>query len=115
MSALKTKKEWRALYKIHSKGKREASKHLTTREMEKEDLEEVNLRHRFTPDGRYDLTCPMCPGRKGFANMTSLENHYNRRHRQEYNFECDKCYKAFATKGTLTAHKRFHNLTDEEK
>lgn len=111
----KTKKEWRALYKIHSAGRREASKHLTQREKDQEDREEVNLRHRFTADGRYDLTCPMCPQRGAFANMTSLQNHYNRRHKQEYNYECDQCYKSFATKGTLTAHKKFHNMSDQEK
>ena len=114
----KVKKQWKDLYKACQKGTKEAEKHLTRREIRNlQDASDDELEKRWTEDGKRDLTCPRCPQHGPFANFTSLQDHHRRRHRDLYIYECDveDCHKSFATKGTLTAHKKYHQLTDEEK
>ena len=111
----KTKQEWKALYKVHVEGRKEAGKHLTTKEKAHIDEPDVNLRRRWTADGKLDLTCPYCPNRKAFANMTALEAHFNRRHRDVQLFPCNICDKKFSAKNSLLTHQKYHAMTDEEK
>ena len=115
VGAKKTHQEWRDIYQHHSQGKAKAAEHLSEQERAELDTTEDILSRRWTAEGKRDLTCPRCKHRGPFSNFTALKDHYNRRHRDLKLFPCDECPKEFAKKTTLTAHKKYHRLPDEEK